>query len=114
MSHIVLLGDSIFDNKVYVGSGPDVVHQLREQLPHGLEGHAAGRSMATPRRACRATCIAAAGMRRISSSVPAGNDATDASWHSGAECGFRCRDDVPTGDVAAQFEASYRRMLDAC
>jgi hypothetical protein len=48
MSHIVLLGDSIFDNKVYVGSGPDVVHQLREAVAARLEGHAAGRSMATP------------------------------------------------------------------
>jgi hypothetical protein len=33
--HIVLLGDSIFDNRVYVPGGPDVVTQLREQLPQG-------------------------------------------------------------------------------
>ncbi|WP_210479564.1 SGNH/GDSL hydrolase family protein [Naasia sp. SYSU D00948] len=33
--HVVLLGDSIFDNKVYVGSGPDVVSQLRQLLPGG-------------------------------------------------------------------------------
>lgn len=31
--HVVLLGDSIFDNKVYVEGGPDVVHQLRGELP---------------------------------------------------------------------------------
>jgi lysophospholipase L1-like esterase len=35
MAHIVLLGDSIFDNAAYVGGGPDVVHQLREILPSG-------------------------------------------------------------------------------
>lgn len=35
MSHIVLLGDSVFDNGVYVGNGPDVVRQLREILPAG-------------------------------------------------------------------------------
>ncbi|HEY0427907.1 MAG TPA: SGNH/GDSL hydrolase family protein [Pyrinomonadaceae bacterium] len=34
MAHIVLLGDSIFDNRVYVGPGPDVITQLREKLPH--------------------------------------------------------------------------------
>lgn len=34
MAHIVLLGDSIFDNKVYVGAGgKDVVTHLREILP---------------------------------------------------------------------------------
>lgn len=35
MPHVVLLGDSIFDNAAYVGGGPDVVHQLREVLPPG-------------------------------------------------------------------------------
>jgi hypothetical protein len=33
MSHVVLLGDSIFDNASYVGGGPDVVKQLRDRLP---------------------------------------------------------------------------------
>jgi GDSL-like Lipase/Acylhydrolase family len=32
--HVVLLGDSIFDNAAYVGGGPDVVAQLRQELPH--------------------------------------------------------------------------------
>ncbi len=35
MKHVVLLGDSIFDNKAYVGSGPDVITQLRDDLPSG-------------------------------------------------------------------------------
>jgi hypothetical protein len=30
---VVLLGDSIFDNGAYVGGGPDVVTQLRKNLP---------------------------------------------------------------------------------
>lgn len=33
MGHVVLLGDSIFDNGVYVSGGPDVVSQLRSKLP---------------------------------------------------------------------------------
>src|ERR1039457_1972445 len=33
MKHIVLLGDSIFDNAVYVNGGPDVIKQLRSILP---------------------------------------------------------------------------------
>jgi len=33
MKHIVLLGDSIFDNAAYVGGGPAVIQQLRAKLP---------------------------------------------------------------------------------
>jgi hypothetical protein len=33
MGHVVLLGDSIFDNAAYVRGGPDVVRQLRSTLP---------------------------------------------------------------------------------
>ena len=36
MGHVVLLGDSVFDNGAYVGrGGPDVVRQLRDRLPAG-------------------------------------------------------------------------------
>lgn len=38
MSHILLLGDSVFDNGAYVGTGaPDVAGQLRSRLPAGAE-----------------------------------------------------------------------------
>ena len=37
MSHIILLGDSIFDNGVYVPGHPDVVKQLRAVLPQGWQ-----------------------------------------------------------------------------
>ena len=37
MAHIVLLGDSIFDNAAYTGGGPDVVTQLRQILPGGSD-----------------------------------------------------------------------------
>jgi hypothetical protein len=33
MKHIVLLGDSIFDNAAYVDGGPDVIRQLKSILP---------------------------------------------------------------------------------
>jgi GDSL-like lipase/acylhydrolase family protein len=35
MPHLVLLGDSIFDNARYTGGGPDVVSQVRSFLPPG-------------------------------------------------------------------------------
>jgi hypothetical protein len=48
MPHVVLLGDSIFDNGAYTLGGPDVVTQLRPLLPNGwsasllaVDGHRA-------------------------------------------------------------------------
>ena len=38
VKHLVLLGDSIFDNKVYVGTGPSVIEQLQKSLPAGWKG----------------------------------------------------------------------------
>jgi len=35
MPHLVLLGDSIFDNVAYTAGGPDVISQVRGQLPAG-------------------------------------------------------------------------------
>jgi hypothetical protein len=35
MAHIVLLGDSIFDNRAYTEGGPDVISQVRQLLPGG-------------------------------------------------------------------------------
>ncbi len=36
--HVVLLGDSIFDNAVYVPGGPAVIEHLRRLLPAGWKG----------------------------------------------------------------------------
>jgi Na+/H+ antiporter NhaD/arsenite permease-like protein len=33
MAHIVLLGDSVFDNAPYVAAGQEVIQQLRRRLP---------------------------------------------------------------------------------
>lgn len=38
MSHLVLLGDSVFDNSAYLGHGqPEVAEQVRSQVPGPLE-----------------------------------------------------------------------------
>jgi len=37
MPHLVLLGDSIFDNLAYTAGGPDVISQVRELLPAGWQ-----------------------------------------------------------------------------
>jgi hypothetical protein len=35
LAHVVLLGDSIFDNQAYVGRAPDVIRQLSNELGEG-------------------------------------------------------------------------------
>ena len=47
MNNVVLLGDSIFDNKAYVGSGPDVIAQLKADLPPGWTATLAARDGST-------------------------------------------------------------------
>jgi GDSL-like lipase/acylhydrolase family protein len=47
MKNVVLLGDSIFDNKSYVGSGPDVIDQLKGDLPAGWTATLAARDGST-------------------------------------------------------------------
>ena len=47
MNNVVLLGDSIFDNKSYVGSGPDVIAQLKGDLPPGWTATLAARDGST-------------------------------------------------------------------
>jgi hypothetical protein len=37
MPHLVLLGDSIFDNAQYTSGGPDVISQVRTLLPSGWD-----------------------------------------------------------------------------
>lgn len=112
MPHVVLLGDSIFDNAAYVRGGPDVVAQLREALPDGwratlaaVDGavidHVAGQLRRVPDDATH--LVVSAG----------GNDALghtgllDRPARSSAEVlGW-------LADAAEAFEARYRRMLDA-
>ena len=45
--NVVLLGDSIFDNKAYVGGGPDVIAQLGAMLPAGSTATLAARDGST-------------------------------------------------------------------
>lgn len=113
MPHVVLLGDSIFDNQRYIPyDDPDVVHQLRAQLPADW----------------RATLLAVDGA--VTDSVPrqlanlpedathlivsvGGNDALghlnvlDGAATSVAQALARL------GAIQDQFEQTYRRMLGA-
>jgi lysophospholipase L1-like esterase len=107
--HVVLLGDSIFDNAAYVGGGPDVVAQLRPVL-HGWSA-----------TLCAVDGAVVADVERQLARLPrdathlvisvGGNDALghvdllNRPARSAAEVLGQL------ADAAAAFETRYRRML---
>jgi GDSL-like lipase/acylhydrolase family protein len=110
MGHIVLLGDSIFDNGAYTRGGPDVITQLRHLLPPGWSG----------------TLLAVDGDRigdvaRQAARIPA--DATHLVVSVGGNDALAHSDllDQPArsaaevlgllADAAEAFERGYRRLL---
>lgn len=110
MTHIVLLGDSIFDNRAYTGRDPDVVTHLRALLPGGA----------------RATLLAVdghttAGIAGQAARIPA--DATHLVVSVGGNDALGHYDLLTApdrlgrdplrqlGQVAGRFEASYREAL---
>src|SRR5688500_2896901 len=110
MPHVVLLGDSIFDNAVYVSGGPDVLSQLRATLPAGWEA-----------TLCAVDGAVVADVERQLARVPAG--ATHFALSVGGNDALRHLDilDRParsTGEVldvlariGADFATRYRAML---
>ena len=113
MPHVVLLGDSIFDNGAYTNGGPDVVTQLRRLLPPhwsaslvAVDGHVTG------------------DIARQLTKLPAG--ATHLALSVGGNDALSCLPvlEVPTADVrqgiatiaavTTQFETQYEAAVDAC
>ncbi|QEH32490.1 hypothetical protein OJF2_09670 [Aquisphaera giovannonii] len=113
MGHVILLGDSVFDNARYVPGGPSVIEHTRRALPAGW----------------RATLLAvdgsvASGVRAQLDRLPAdatqlvvsvgGNDALghSALIHNAAAASFA---EVlhRLGEICVAFQADYRAMLQA-
>lgn len=110
MKHLVLLGDSIFDNKSYVGRGKDTIENLRDLMPPEW----------------RATLLAIDGS--IASSVPpqvqrvpadathlfvsvGGNNALGEMGILNMPAASAADVFSALSDVSARFEEDYERML---
>jgi hypothetical protein len=113
MNHVVLLGDSIFDNAHYVPGGPAVIEQLRQALPTGWRATllAVDGSIAT-RVEEQLTGLPADASHLVVSA--GGNDALgygiailNESARSVSEALSRL------GEIRQEFEAEYRTMLQA-
>ncbi|MDB4880802.1 MAG: hypothetical protein JWL60_2248 [Gemmatimonadetes bacterium] len=112
MAHLVLLGDSIFDNAAYVRGGPDVIAGLREMLPEGWRatlGAVDGAVIDDVRRQV-------ASMPPDASHLVLSVGGNDALGHSGL-LDTRASSSAQVlgwfADAVEGFEGRYRRMLDA-
>ena len=112
MAHIVLLGDSIFDNSAYVSGGPDVVRQLRGKLPEGWKASLLAVDGATTRSVPPQLSRLPKDSTHLVLSV-GGNDALGASHLLGA--GVRSVADAVglLGEAQDLFAQSYEAMLEA-
>jgi hypothetical protein len=112
MGHVVLLGDSIFDNARYVPDRPPVVEQLRKGLPGGwratllaVDGHTAGD---VPGQLAR---LPADATHLVVSA--GGNDALGASWILAQSADSVGHALAQLHGAQAEFREVYRRMLRA-
>ena len=110
MTHVVLLGDSIFDNAAYVGGGADVLTHMRGRAPEGwgatllaVDGSVVdGVHMQLRRVPADAThLVISAG----------GNDALQSAHILEERAGSTAEVLLRLADVAEEFEVGYRRML---
>jgi hypothetical protein len=111
MSHVVLLGDSIFDNARYVSGGPSVIEHLRRCLPGGWRATLLARDGAGTAELGRQLDQVPADATHLVVSV-GGNDALD---HSGLllhePAGSFAEVLTRLADVRAQFARDYRAAL---
>ena len=112
MPHIVLLGDSIFDNAAYVHGGPDVVAQLRKVLPVGWSATL----LAVDGEVIDGVARQLVRLPRDATHLVVSAGGNDALGHS--DLLERRATSSPQvlgwlADAADGFEARYRRMLDA-
>ena len=112
MPHIVLLGDSIFDNGAYTRGGPDVITQLRGVLPAGWRATLGAVDGATTEDFGRQTSTLPTDTTHIVLSL-GGNDALghadllDRRVRSSAEVL------AELASAAERFERRYRRAVEA-
>lgn len=111
MGHIVLLGDSIFDNERYVPGGPSVIEHLRRGLPPGWSATLLAMDGAIASDVERQLDRLPADCTHLVVSV-GGNDALESGMrllaeHAGSVSAALSR----IADVRDQFQVDYRQML---
>lgn len=110
--HIVLPGDSVFDNAAYVGGGPDVVAQLRERLGSGGRATLLAIDGAVTREVPAQLARLPAYATHLVVSV-GGNDALRQSGILAAPVRSVAESLLKLADIQRALAANYAAMLDA-
>lgn len=112
MSHVVLLGDSIFDNAAYVDGGPAVITQVRERLPQGWQATLLALDGSVIRDVPQQLDRLPPSTTHLIVSI-GGNDALEQSGLLGEPAQSVAEVLQRLAVIAEQFERDYRRMLQA-
>ncbi|HEX8641045.1 MAG TPA: SGNH/GDSL hydrolase family protein [Allosphingosinicella sp.] len=112
MGHVVLLGDSIFDNARYVPGEPDVVEQLRGELPAGWKATLLAIDGAVTSGVAKQLSRRPRDATHLVVSV-GGNDALGASPILGARVGSVAEAVAMLAQAQDAFAVAYGKMLAA-
>ena len=110
MGHVVLLGDSVFDNAAYVAGAPDVVRQVSGRLPVGMEATLAAADGSTTGDVRRQLPRVPEDATHLVLSV-GGNDALGRGDFLGAPARSVAEALSGLADIGDEFERGYRSML---
>jgi GDSL-like Lipase/Acylhydrolase family len=110
MGHVVLLGDSIFDNAAYVTGAPDVVRQVRQELPQGSKATLLAVDGSTTRDVHQQLRRVPEDATHLVLSV-GGNDALSSSDFLDASARSTTEALSGLADIAGEFERGYLAML---
>jgi GDSL-like Lipase/Acylhydrolase family len=110
MKHVVLLGDSIFDNKSYIGGGLDVVSQLRRRMPQSWNASLCAVDGSVVENVRGQALDLPAGATHLFVSV-GGNNALMNSGILQMQVSASAEIFSRLSDLAAAFESAYREML---
>ena len=111
MAHIVLLGDSVFDNAPYVARGEEVVEHLRRRLPAGWEATLLARDGAVLSGVPEQVRRVPAGATHLAVSA-GGNDALGQTGVFAERAGTVAEALLRLAAIRREFEHRYRVMLD--
>ena len=110
MQHIVLLGDSVFDNKAYVKGGLDVIAQVRQRIPDGWEASLRAVDGSVVENVRRQTIDLPENATHLVVSV-GGNDAIMNAGILQQKVASSAEVLNKLADIAGEFEYRYREML---
>jgi lysophospholipase L1-like esterase len=110
LNHVVLLGDSIFDNAAYVGNAPDVVRQVRQRLPRGSKATLRAVDGSTTEDVSEQLRYLPQDATHLIVSA-GGNDALGHIDFLGAPARSIAEALLGLAEIATEFEKRYRDML---